>query len=139
SSIDAHTSCGILTATFSSSSSSRYIFKTPSCQECLPRPLLSVKRFATEGWRHGDRGLRAVSSDVRTRQSRRRGHPAKAVAYLRVSTADQKLGPEAQRRAIETWAAGSDVEVVAWHADQGISGGSDLDDRPGLVAALAEL
>src|SRR5262249_5156039 len=31
------------------------------------------------------------------------------------------------------------VTVVAWHTDQGVSGGSDLDDRPGLVAALGEL
>lgn len=31
------------------------------------------------------------------------------------------------------------MQVAAWHADPGVSGGSDLDDRPGLVAALAEL
>src|SRR6185437_2063571 len=55
------------------------------------------------------------------------------------STVDQQLGPEAQRRAIGAWAETNGVEVVAWHADQGISGGSDLDERPGLVAALADL
>lgn len=76
---------------------------------------------------------------MRTRQSRRRGDPGKAVAYVRVSTADQHLGPEAQRRSIEAWASANKIEVVAWHADQGVSGSSDLDDRPGLVAALAEL
>jgi DNA invertase Pin-like site-specific DNA recombinase len=58
---------------------------------------------------------------------------------VRVSTADQNLGPDAQRRAIEVWARTNGIQVVAWHADQGISGSSDLDDRPGLVAALAEL
>lgn len=31
------------------------------------------------------------------------------------------------------------IEIVAWHIDQGVSGSSDLDDRPGLVAALADL
>jgi site-specific DNA recombinase len=34
---------------------------------------------------------------------------------------------------------GEGVEVVAWRVDQGVSGGSELDDRPGLVAALGEL
>jgi hypothetical protein len=59
-----------------------------------------------------------------------------AVAYLRVSTEDQQLGPEAQRAAIEAWAAREGVQVVAWHLDQGVSGGADVEDRPGLVAAL---
>jgi DNA invertase Pin-like site-specific DNA recombinase len=62
-----------------------------------------------------------------------------AVAYLRVSTEDQQLGPEAQRAAIGAWAAREGVEVIAWHLDQGVSGGADVDDRPGLVAALATL
>jgi DNA invertase Pin-like site-specific DNA recombinase len=76
---------------------------------------------------------------MKTNRPRRTGDSRKAVAYIRVSTADQHLGPEAQRSAIEAWSAREGVEVVAWHVDQGISGGSDLDDRPGLVAALAEL
>lgn len=76
---------------------------------------------------------------MRTRQSRRRGDPGKAVAYVRVSTADQHLGPEAQRRSIEAWALANKNEIVAWHVDQGVSGSSDLDDRPGLVAALADM
>jgi DNA invertase Pin-like site-specific DNA recombinase len=69
----------------------------------------------------------------------RPGNSKLAVAYLRVSTEDQKLGPEAQRSAIEAWAAHEGITVAAWHVDQGVSGGSDLDDRPGLVAALGEL
>lgn len=62
-----------------------------------------------------------------------------AVAYLRVSTDEQKLGPEAQRAAIEAWAARQGVTVAAWCVDAGVSGGTDIDARPGLVAALAEL
>ncbi len=62
-----------------------------------------------------------------------------AVAYLRASTDEQHLGPEAQRAAIEAWAAREGVTVVAWHTDRGVSGGSELDNRPGLVAALGEL
>ncbi len=35
----------------------------------------------------------------------RSGSPLVAVAYIRVSKDDQKLGPEAQRAAVEAWAA----------------------------------
>jgi DNA invertase Pin-like site-specific DNA recombinase len=67
------------------------------------------------------------------------GDTSKAVAYLRVSTEDQRLGPEAQRAAIGAWARREGVEVVAWHVDHGVSGGSELDARQGLVGALGEL
>jgi DNA invertase Pin-like site-specific DNA recombinase len=71
--------------------------------------------------------------------SKRIGNPRLAVAYIRVSTDEQRLGPEAQRAAVEAWAAREGVCVAAWHVDQGVSGGSDLGDRPALVAALGEL
>ena len=64
---------------------------------------------------------------------------SKAVAYLRVSTEDQHLGPEAQRAAIEAWAAARGVEVVAWHCDHGVRGATPLDRRPAMLAALADL
>jgi DNA invertase Pin-like site-specific DNA recombinase len=67
------------------------------------------------------------------------GSPRVAVAYVRVSTEDQKLGPDAQRATIEAWAAREGVTVVAWHVDAGGSGGSDLADRPALVAALTDV
>lgn len=76
---------------------------------------------------------------MRTRQKHRLGEASKAVAYLRVSTADQHLGPEAQRASIAAWAAKASVAVISWHVDHGVGGGTDLDDRPGLVAALGEL
>lgn len=66
----------------------------------------------------------------------RTGSPTVAVAYLRVSTDDQRLGPEAQRGAIEQWAKRNGVTIVAWHTDQGISGGAELDDRPALQSAI---
>lgn len=75
----------------------------------------------------------------RTERSARPGNPRIAVGYLRVSTDEQKLGPEAQRAAIEAWAQREGVSMVAWHVDAGVSGGSDLADRPALVAALGEL
>lgn len=69
----------------------------------------------------------------------RHGDPKRAVAYLRVSTEEQRLGPEAQRATIEAWAARDGVAVVAWYVDQGVSGGTEVQDRPGLVQALGEL
>ncbi len=67
------------------------------------------------------------------------GDPRRAVAYLRVSTEDQNLGPEAQRAQIEAWAAREGVAVLAWHEDHGISGAKDVNARPALAAALAAL
>jgi DNA invertase Pin-like site-specific DNA recombinase len=65
--------------------------------------------------------------------------PRLAVAYLRVSTDEQRNGPEAQRAAIEAWAARAGVEVVAWHTDAGVSGAAPVDRRPALMAAMADL
>ena len=69
------------------------------------------------------------STHARPRSSRR-GDPAVAVAYLRVSTDEQRLGPDAQRAAIEVWAARAGVRVASWHCDQGVSGGAAIDARP---------
>jgi DNA invertase Pin-like site-specific DNA recombinase len=66
-------------------------------------------------------------------------NPGLAVAYLRVSTEEQHLGPEAQRKQIERWAERESVTVAAWHVDQGISGAAGIDKRPGLAAALNDL
>ena len=65
--------------------------------------------------------------------------PHLAVAYLRVSTEEQHLGPEAQRAAIEAWATQSGVTIDAWHTDQGVSGGAEVADRPALTEALSTL
>lgn len=62
-----------------------------------------------------------------------------AIAYTRVSTDDQQLGPDAQRAAIEAWAARERISIEAWHTDHGVSGAAALDRRPGLMAALADL
>jgi DNA invertase Pin-like site-specific DNA recombinase len=67
------------------------------------------------------------------------GDPKVAVAYLRVSTDEQSLGPEAQRSAIEKWAQIRGVRVAAIFEDHGISGGAPAEKRPGLLAALAAL
>jgi len=62
-----------------------------------------------------------------------------AVGYVRVSTEDQHLGPEAQRASLEAWSARAGVRLVAVLEDRGVSGAAPLEDRPGLQAALDAL
>ncbi len=57
-------------------------------------------------------------------------------AYLRASTEEQHTSPRAQRDAIDAWAKKDGAIVVAVHEDLGVSGGAELDRRPGLLAAL---
>lgn len=65
---------------------------------------------------------------------------AKAIGYVRVSTADQAregVSLEAQRAKIEAWAEANGYELLAVKVDAGISGGK-MRNRPGLQEALAE-
>jgi len=64
--------------------------------------------------------------------------PRKVVGYVRVSTEDQALGPVAQRAALARWCVVNGAELVAVFEDT-VSGGADLDKRPGLLTALAAL
>ena len=61
------------------------------------------------------------------------------IAYIRVSTEEQHLGPEAQLATIEAWAAREGLGVDAVHRDIGVSGGAPLERCAGLVAALDSL
>ena len=62
--------------------------------------------------------------------------PYIAVAYLRVSTDEQTLGMEAQKTAITLWATRQGITIGTWCEDFGISGGAELEKRPGLLEAL---
>ena len=76
---------------------------------------------------------------VKSKKSRPVTDATKAVAYIRVSTEEQHLGPEAQLAAIELWATRQGVTVVAVHRDLGVSGATPLADCKGLMAALEDL
>jgi len=65
--------------------------------------------------------------------------PATAVGYVRASTDEQMLGPEVQRAALEQWCAARNVTLAGVFTDHAVSGGAPLDQRPGLLAALAAL
>lgn len=78
---------------------------------------------------------------VSTRRSKRRppADPAVAVGYVRLSKDEGGLSPEVQRAQLERWAAARGRRLVALHQDLGVSGARAPDQRPGLVAALADL
>ena len=57
-----------------------------------------------------------------------------AIALLRVSTPDQVLGLEAQRADIERYAREHGIDVLQFHTEI-VSGGAELQSRPGLLAA----
>ena len=72
---------------------------------------------------------------TQTENSVTKGEQAmRAVAYLRVSTADQagedRFGLGAQQEAIEAYSQREGVEVLQWYIDEGYSGATI--DRPGL-------
>jgi DNA invertase Pin-like site-specific DNA recombinase len=70
---------------------------------------------------------------------RRPNDSAIAIGYIRCSTDEQHLGPEAQREALARWCKANGAELVAVFEDLGVSGGAELDKRPGLLAALEAL
>jgi DNA invertase Pin-like site-specific DNA recombinase len=74
-----------------------------------------------------------------SKRAARTGNPLVAVAYCRASRDEQRLSPEAQRAAIEAWARSQGVSVASWHVDQGVCSVDPIEQRPGLVAALAAL
>ncbi|MFO0561179.1 MAG: recombinase family protein [Polyangiales bacterium] len=65
----------------------------------------------------------------------KRGSPTIAVGYVRASTERQELGPEAQRAELARWAERHAITLASIHEDA-LSGGTEIDDRPGLLAAL---
>jgi len=78
---------------------------------------------------------------ARNRDKRGRGKtdPHKVIGYVRVSSDDQRFGPEAQRAALKQWCTAHGKRLVLICTDRGVSGGAALDQRPGLLAALAAL
>jgi DNA invertase Pin-like site-specific DNA recombinase len=63
----------------------------------------------------------------------------KVVAYIRVSTEEQKLGPQAQRDAIDAWCSSKGYELIAVHEDIGVSGAAPIDKRPALLQTIGDI
>jgi DNA invertase Pin-like site-specific DNA recombinase len=62
----------------------------------------------------------------------------KALAYMRCSGRGQIDGDtwDRQQEAITRYATTNGVEVVEWYRDEGLSGKTELENRPGLAACL---
>jgi DNA invertase Pin-like site-specific DNA recombinase len=58
----------------------------------------------------------------------------KVFAYLRVSSSGQVEGDgfPRQREAIKKWAAANNAKIVRWFEERGVSGKTDLENRPAL-------
>ena len=69
------------------------------------------------------------------RGQKRRTNKRKAVAYIRVSTGKQELGPEAQRDTIEAYAEHWGLEVISWHQEV-VRGRAPLSERVELFSAI---
>jgi DNA invertase Pin-like site-specific DNA recombinase len=74
-----------------------------------------------------------------TRRKKRRADPKVVVGYIRVSTDEQALGPEAKLQAIQSWCDAEGATLTAVHDDIGVSGGTPVEKRPGLNLALDAL
>src|SRR6266478_7686031 len=81
--------------------------------------------------------LSSMATTHRRTRSRTPGDPSKVIGYVRVSTGDQALGPEAQRTALLAWCAAQGCTLVHVFFDQAVGGAAPADQRPGLSAALA--
>jgi DNA invertase Pin-like site-specific DNA recombinase len=73
------------------------------------------------------------------RRRKKDADPSLAVGYVRVSTDEQALGPEAQREALNAWCEAHDCRLCATFEDIGVSGGTPVEKRPGLNLALDAL
>jgi DNA invertase Pin-like site-specific DNA recombinase len=61
------------------------------------------------------------------------------VGYIRVSTDEHSLSVDAQQPALERWCQAHQASLMAVYADVGVSGGTPLEKRPGLLSALNAL
>ena len=68
----------------------------------------------------------------------KQGSQTKAIGYIRVSTEDQHLGPEAQRETLGKWATANGVTLVAIY-EEAVSGGAELADRVQLMETIDAL
>lgn len=63
------------------------------------------------------------------------------IGYMRCSGLSQDSGDTWQRQteAITGYATTNDIEIVDWFRDSGVSGKTELENRPGLAAALERI
>jgi DNA invertase Pin-like site-specific DNA recombinase len=62
-----------------------------------------------------------------------------AIGYIRASTGDQAIGIEAQRQQIVAYCERVGLSLAGIFTDEGVSGGTPLENRDGLTKAIAGL
>jgi DNA invertase Pin-like site-specific DNA recombinase len=72
------------------------------------------------------------------RRKKQRNEKA-VIGYVRVSTDDQKLGSEAQKAALNAWCEARGFDLKGVYVDEGVSGGAEIEKRPGLLEAIDAL
>lgn len=72
----------------------------------------------------------------RRRKRQRTRDERLVVGYVRVSTAEQHLGPDAQEAAIREFCERRDLQLIAVYRDLGLSGTLPIEKRKGLSQAL---
>jgi DNA invertase Pin-like site-specific DNA recombinase len=70
------------------------------------------------------------------RAKQQQGDANKAVVYVRVSTEDQQLGPQAQLAAIQRYCDAKGIQIMSVHTDHGVSGAAEIDRCPALLDAI---
>jgi len=76
---------------------------------------------------------------TRSRRRARSGNPKIAIGLIRMSTGKQAASPARQGAAMDRWARAQGVTIVAVYFDMALSGTTPVDERNGLVAAIAAL
>lgn len=76
---------------------------------------------------------------TRSRRRARPGSPTLAIGLVRMSTGKQAASPARQCAAMDRWARAHGVTLVAVYYDMALSGATPVDERLGLVAAIAAL
>ncbi len=73
------------------------------------------------------------------RRARKTPDSKKVIGYIRVSTEEQNLGPEAQEKVLEDWCKANGSVLCEVFYDSGVSEGAELDKRPALLKAIDAL
>lgn len=63
----------------------------------------------------------------------------RVIGYVRASTQEQLLSPQAQEEALRRWCAAHGAKLLAVHFDKGISGGAPLEKRLGFLNAVEDV
>lgn len=77
--------------------------------------------------------------ELATKTRKTKANKQLVVAYVRVSTDEQRLSPQAQLVELEAFAKKSGLTIAASFEDVGVSGAAELGECPGLLSAISKV